>query len=131
MTDPEKKPQDESLADWEHNPSFQQSPVDHFAPSRLPDCSRRRATLLAIFLGFWGIQRFYLRRPALGWVALVSCKGGLGFGLLLWFLMGDPIPGIHLLIGGPVIAELIGIADAVALQSGTMTTDGVGKPLAP
>ncbi len=131
MTDDPKNPQDEALDNWEHNPSFQQSPVDHFAPSRLPACSKRRATLLGIFLGFWGVQRFYLRRPALGWLALVLCKGGLLAGFLIWFLGGAVVPGLVLVIGGPVLAEVIGLADAMSLQSGRMSTDGVGKPLAP
>lgn len=131
MTDEANNQRDETLADWEHNPSFQQSPVDHFAPSRLPSCSKRRATLLAIFLGIWGVQRFYLRRPALGWVALVLCKGGLGIGLLAMFVGGDPVTGIVFIVGGPVSAELIGVVDAIKLQSGSLSTDGAGKPLAP
>ena len=87
--------------------------------------------LLALFLGMWGIQRFYLRRPTLGWVSLVLCKAGIGLGLIAWFLMGDFVLGLSFTVAGALIAETIGIADAIALQSGRMSVDGVGKPLAP
>lgn len=122
---------DEPLSDWSHNPAYQQSPVDHFSPDRLPACSRRRAMLLALFLGFWGVQRFYLRKPGLGWLALVSCKGGIALGLVSIFALDAPGIGLVPLILGPLLAESIGILDAIALASGRMATDGVGKPLGP
>ena len=122
---------DEPLSDWSHNPAYQQSPVDHFSPDRLPACSRRRAMLLALFLGFWGVQRFYLRKPGLGWLALVLCKGGIALGLILMLVLDAWDVGLGVLILGPVLAEAIGIADAMALTSGRMATDGVGKPLGP
>ena len=122
---------DEPLDDWSYNPAYQQSPVDHFSAERLPACSRRRAALLGLFLGMWGVQRFYLRRPTLGWVSLVLCKGGIGLGLIAWFLMGEFVLGLSLVAAGALIAEIICIADAFALVSGRMSVDGVGKPLAP
>jgi TM2 domain-containing membrane protein YozV len=128
---PSSGSQDEPLKDWSYNPAYQQSPVDHFSAERLPACSRKRAMLLALFLGMWGIQRFYLRRPTLGWVSLVVCKAGIGLGLIAWFLMGDFVLGLSFTVAGALIAEIIGIADAIALQSGRMSVDGVGKPLAP
>lgn len=128
MTDQEN---DESLADWSHNPAYQQSPVDHFAPDRLPACSRRRAILLGLFLGLWGVQRFYLRKPGLGWVALVLCKGGIALGLVLMLVLDAWDVGLGVLILGPALAEAIGIADALGLASGRTATDGVGKPLGP
>lgn len=122
---------DEPLSDWSHNPAYQQSPVDHFSADRLPACSRRRAMLLGLFLGCWGVQRFYLRRPALGWLALVLCKGGMAVGLVSIFALDAPGIGLVPLILGPLLAESIGILDAIALASGRMATDGVGKPLGP
>ena len=54
----------EPLEGWPYKSDFQQSPVDHFSIDRLPALSRRKAMLLCPFLGIWGVQSFYLRRPA-------------------------------------------------------------------
>ena len=122
---------DETLTDWAHNPAYQQSPVDHFSAARLPACSRSRAIAISVFLGFWGVQRFYLRRPAMGWLSLVVCKVGLLIGLLLLFFTQAQGLGLFIAIAGPTVAELIGLADAISLGAGWTSTDGKGKPLDP
>ena len=87
--------------------------------------------LLGIWLGVWGVQRFYLRSPGMGWCALVICKGMIISGLILLLNTSDFALGLTFIIAGPAIAEAIGLIDAVALASGRMTTDGTGKPLGP
>ena len=131
MDKPTKEKPDENLEDWAHNPAFQQSPVDHFSTERIPACSRKRAMLLGLFLGAWGIQRFYLRMPALGWLAIVVCKLGIVLGLLMMFVMQQWGIGLVFLVLGPLLAEAIGVFDAVSLATGSMKVDGRGKPLDP
>ena len=123
--------QQETLQDWEHNPEYQQSPVDHFADDRLPQCSRRRAVLLGFFLGFWGVQFFYLRHPGWGWAAVVVCKAAILIGLLLALLAGQFQLGLAIGILGPALAEVSGVFTSLALLSGRANRDGKGVSLAP
>ena len=120
---------EEPLKDWDYNPKYQQSPVDHFAVDRLPPCSRKRAILVAIFLGFWGVQFFYLRRPGLGWIALAFCKLGIALGLALALIANQLEWGLLVGIVGPVVAEGMGILTAIGLLMGKINTDGRNKPL--
>lgn len=120
----------EPISDWPYKSRYQQSPVDHFSVDRLPSRSRRKAMLLSFFLGLWGVQRMYLRRPALGWFCFVWTKVGVLGGILL-VLFGLVPAGLVLLIGFPLISWLIGIGDLVALAAGLIRTDGLGKPLDP
>ncbi|MDG1806396.1 MAG: hypothetical protein P8I27_00740 [Pirellulaceae bacterium] len=119
----------EPLQNWEHNPAYQQSPVDHFAADRLPQCSRKQAILLGLFLGFWGVQFFYLRHPGWGWLAVVVCKVPILLGLILAFFAGQPQLGLAIGIGGPVVAELAGMVTSIALQTGQINSDGKGNSL--
>ncbi len=119
----------EPLQNWEHNPEYQQSPVDHFAAERLPQCSRKQAILLSLFLGFWGVQFFYLRYPGWGWLAVVVCKVPILLGLILAFFFFFPHLGLAIGIGGPVVAELAGIVTSIALQTGQINSDGKGNSL--
>lgn len=120
----------EPLEGWPYKSNFQQAPVDHFSKERLPVRSRRKAIGLALGLGLWGVQRFYLRRPALGVVAFALTKIGLILGVILFFF-GFWLPGAIVLVGLGLISILIGIVDAIALASGAIKTDGLGKPLDP
>lgn len=127
---PDSDPPFEELSDWPYKSKFQQAPVDHFSLDRLPARSRRKAMLFALVLGFDGFQRFYLRRPALGWICVIWSKIGIFGGLILLFLGLWPA-GLVLLIGFPLLSWLVGLGDLVALATGNMQTDGMGKPLDP
>lgn len=120
----------ENLSGSEIHSKFQQAPVDHFSTDRLPARSRRKAMLFALVLGFDGFQRFYLRRPALGWICTIWSKIGI-FGGIILLILGVWQAGLVLLIGFPLLSWLVGIGDLVALATGNMQTDGMGKPLDP
>ena len=120
----------EPISDWPYKSKYQQAPVDHFSVDRLPTRSRKKAMLLALFLGIWGVQRLYLRKPALGWICFVWTKIGVIGGILL-LLFGFVPAGLTLLIGFPLMSWLVGVGDLIALSAGMMKTDGLGKPLDP
>ena len=120
----------EPLDGWPYKSDFQQSPVDHFSIDRLPARSRRKAMLLCPFLGIWGVQSFYLRRPAAGWSCFVMTKVGVIAGLLL-LAFGEPRAGLVLLIGLPLLSWLFALWTLLRLGSGAITSDGMGKPLVP
>ena len=137
MSDPDSKPSPgtaetevESISDWPYKSNYQQSPVDHFSVDRLPSRSRKKAMLLALFLGIWGVQRLYLRKPALGWICFIWTKIGVIGGIVL-LVFGFVPTGLVLLIGFPLMSWLVGVGDLIALSGGMIQTDGLGKPLDP
>lgn len=120
----------EKLSGWPYKSNYQQSPVDHFSVDRLPARSRKKAMVLALFLGIWGVQRLYLRKPALGWICFIWTKIGVIGGILL-LAFGFLPAGLVLIIGFPLMSWLVGVGDLVALSTGLIRIDGIGKPLDP
>ena len=86
--------------------------------------------LLALFLGIWGVQRMYLRKPAIGWFCFVWTKVGVLGGLLL-LAFGVVPAGLFMLVGFPLTSWFLGMGDLMALAAGITRTDGLGKPLDP
>ncbi|MAJ47299.1 MAG: hypothetical protein CBC35_08630 [Planctomycetes bacterium TMED75] len=129
-SEPSSTPEVEQLSGWPYKSRYQQAPVDHFSVDRLPSRSRKTAMLLAVFLGIWGVQRLYLRRPLVGWICFIWSKIGVIGGLVL-LLFGLVPAGLILLIAFPFISWLVAVGDLVALASGAVRVDGLGKPLDP
>ena len=91
-------------------PGYQQPYVDPTAKSKLA------AGLLAIFLGWLGIHRFYL-----GYTNIAIAQLAVGvIGLIL-----SPFTCGLLLLG----ASIWGLVDGIMILTGSIRTDGQGRPL--
>lgn len=65
------------------------------------------ALILSLFLGFLGIDRFYLHQTILGLFKLLTC-GGLGIWMVIdWFLITDITRDVNIKIAQEILSDQI------------------------